>query len=409
MKRTTSVLAAMLLASAPALGLAQLTIDPAIEGAAVSVTGSGANANGYVELFVNGSSAGSVQADGSGDWSITTDLVEGDVLTAIPARVWNFNTDGDAEGWFSPDDIVTVDGGVMTVTEDEGGNMTIAFSEANLADPTVQRVLEFRYRYTGTVTAPGVILTDNADEDGPWGPNWTPTPGDPFKTVLIDLTDTFTVDGGTSPNAGWSGDVSLIGIGFNGTTADDTMEIDFVRLRETYRWDFATDGDAQGWVADPANTTIAGVADGWLTATATADGVNIALTPAFQQINPSVFNQYNIRMIQNTDSTEQPVQVGGVSFFNNGWSGFAAQFAATDVYTADYGNPIEVGIDLSANAEWNNPIIALNLADNLMVAPDEGDSVEVDFIEFAPETVIGDAAPVTVSAETSVNNWTMFH
>lgn len=275
MKKSRIFLAALAVALAPSIGLAQLVIDPANSGSDVAVTGSGANADGHVELFINGASAGSVQADGSGNWSIVADLTDGDVLTAIPARVWNFNSDGDPEGWLSPDDTVTVDGGVMTVTEVDGGNLTFAISEAGLADPDVLRVVEIRYRFTGTVTPPGVVLTDNAAEDGPFGPSWTPTAGPEFRTEMIDLTDLFNIDASTSPNAGWSGDVNLIGFGFNGTLTGDTMEVDFIRLRETYRWDFAIDGDAQGWAPVDANTVVTGVSNGVLSAEAAAPNVNI--------------------------------------------------------------------------------------------------------------------------------------
>lgn len=404
MKKTSSVIAALLVAATPALALAQLVINPAIP-TDVEVTGSGANADGYVELFINGTSAGSVQADGSGDWVFPATLAEGDVLTAIPARVWNFNDDGDAEGWFSPDDTITVAGGIMTVTEVAGGNMTIAYNETGLADPNVQRVLEIGYRFTGTVTAPGVTLT-NSDQGGAFGPNWTPTQSAGFRSDLIDLTDLF-ADQAYTPNLGWSGIVDQIGFGFNGTGVGDTMEIDFIRLRESYRFEFPFD-DAQGWAAVDANTVVTGVSNGVLSAEAAAPGVNIQLAPAFQQINSSVFNQYNVLMTQYADETEQPVQVSGVAFFNNGFDSWTAQFIPTAAYGADYGNPILVSLDLSAEAAWNTPLIALNAADAFMFAPQAGDSVEIDYIEFAPENTIGDAAPVTVTEVTSVYDWTLF-
>lgn len=407
MKKSHHLLAAIALLAAPTVGLGQLVIDPATEGVAVAVTGSGANANGYVELFVNGVSNGSVQADASGDWTATADLVEDDVLTAIPARVWNFNTDGDAEGWVSPDDTIVVAGGVMTVTEVDGGNMTVAFSEPGLADPDVQRVLEIGYRFTGSVTPPGVVLT-NSNNGGPFGPAWTPTAGSDFRADLVDLTDFLNVDQSLAPNPGWSGIVDQIGLGFNGTVAGDTMEIDFIRLRETYRFDFPFDGSSQGWAPVDANTTVTGVSGGILSAEAAAPNVNVQLAPAFQSINPSVFNQYNVRMTQFADDTVQPVQIGGVAFFNNGFT-FAPQFVPTDAYAADYGNPILVSLDLSADPLWNSPIIALNAADAFMFAPAVGDGVEIDYIEFAPATVIGDAAPVVVSPATNVRDWTLYN
>ncbi|MCC5875166.1 MAG: hypothetical protein JJU11_03000 [Candidatus Sumerlaeia bacterium] len=409
MKKSRYLLAVLAVALAPSVGLAQLVIDPANSGTDVSITGSGANANGHVELFINGVSAGSEQADGSGNWTFTATVADDDVLTAIPARVWNFNTDGDAEGWFSPDDTVTVDGGIMTITEVDGGNMTFAVNESNLVDPNVLRVLEVRYRYTGSVTAPGVVLTNNENEDGPFGPSWTPVPGPEFQTVLIDLTDRFNADGALDPNDAWSGAVTAVGIGFNGTATGNTMEIDFIRLRETYRWDFAADGDAQGWEAADTNTSVTGISNGALTAVAALDNVNIQLVPGFQNLNPSVFNRYNVRMTQFADDGLQPMQAGGLAFFNNGWSGYTPQFIPVPGYDADYGNPILVNVDLSAEALWNTPIIALNAADSFMFAPEAGDSVDIDYIEFAPTSVIGDAEPVVVGAPaTNVHDWLLF-
>ena len=380
---------------------AQIVIDPvSTAGAVVPVTGRGVNASGYVELFVNGASRGSVQADAAGAWSKTVGLSFGDVLTAIPARVWNFNADGDAEGWFSPNNSPVVTGGVLNVTQSAGAgsNLTLAFNGTGLVDPNVLRVLEIGYRYAGAVAPPGVVLT-NSNNGGPLGPSWTPTPAPSpsagFRSDLVDLSATWGVNQSVTPNLGWTGTVNQIGFGFNGASAGNTFALDFVRLRETFRFDFPYDGDTQGMSPGP-NSTITGVADGVLSAGTQTTNSSISIEPSFQNINPNVYSVYNAKMIQNSDAALQPVQITGVGFYHNGWTGYAPGFAQSAVYPASYGNPVVATINLAGVSEWNQPQVAINLGNDLMYAPQATDSVQVDYIEFAPATVIGDAAPVTV-------------
>ena len=395
------VTVALCAAAFAAAANAQIVIDPvSTAGAVVPVTGRGVNANGYVELFVNDASRGSVQADATGVWSKTVGLSFGDVLTAIPARVWNFNADGDAEGWFSPNNSPVVTGGVLNVTQSAGAgsNLTLAFNGTGLVDPNVLRVLEIGYRYAGAVAPPGVVLT-NSNNGGAFGPSWTPTPAPSpsagFRSDLVDLSATWGVNQSVTPNLGWTGTVNQIGFGFNGASAGNTFALDFVRLRETFRFDFPYDGDTQGMSPGP-NSTITGVADGVLSAGTQTTESSISIVPSFQNINPNVYSVYNAKMIQNSDAALQPVQITGVGFYHNGWTGYAPGFAQSAVYPASYGNPVVATINLAGVSEWNQPQVAINLGNDLMYAPQATDSVQVDYIEFAPATVIGDAAPVTV-------------
>ena len=401
MRLSGCVTVALCAAAFAAPANAQIVIDPvSTAGAVVPVTGRGVNASGYVELFVNGASRGSVQADAAGAWSKTVGLSFGDVLTAIPARVWNFNADGDAEGWFSPNNSPVVTGGVLNVTQSAGAgsNLTLAFNGTGLVDPNVLRVLEIGYRYAGAVAPPGVVLT-NSNNGGPLGPSWTPTPAPSpsagFRSDLVDLSATWGVNQSVTPNLGWTGTVNQIGFGFNGASAGNTFALDFVRLRETFRFDFPYDGDTQGMSPGP-NSTITGVADGVLSAGTQTTNSSISIEPSFQNINPNVYSVYNAKMIQNSDAALQPVQITGVGFYHNGWTGYAPGFAQSAVYPASYGNPVVATINLAGVSEWNQPQVAINLGNDLMYAPQATDSVQVDYIEFAPATVIGDAAPVTV-------------
>ena len=401
MRLSGCVTVALCAAAFAAAANAQIVIDPvSTAGAVVPVTGRGVNASGYVELFVNGASRGSVQADAAGAWSKTVGLSFGDVLTAIPARVWNFNADGDAEGWFSPNNSPVVTGGVLNVTQSAGAgsNLTLAFNGTGLVDPNVLRVLEIGYRYAGAVAPPGVVLT-NSNNGGPLGPSWTPTPAPSpsagFRSDLVDLSATWGVNQSVTPNLGWTGTVNQIGFGFNGASAGNTFALDFVRLRETFRFDFPYDGDTQGMSPGP-NSTITGVADGVLSAGTQTTNSSISIEPSFQNINPNVYSVYNAKMIQNSDAALQPVQITGVGFYHGGWTGYAPGFAQSAVYPASYGNPVVATINLAGVSEWNQPQVAINLGNDLMYAPQATDSVQVDYIEFAPATVIGDAAPVTV-------------
>jgi hypothetical protein len=375
-----------------------LVINPASApagGAPVNVTGSGANPEGWVELFVNGVSQGSVTADLDGNWTISADVAPGDVLTAIPARVWNFNTDANQEGWATFDDVVVENGSLIITGTDADTNITLYLNEANLADPNVQQVLEVRYRLTGSVAPPGVILT-NSDQGGPFGPNWTPAANIDWRVDIADLTSP---NGGVNPNLGWSGIVNQIGLGFNGTNESDVFEVDYIRLRQTYRYGFNGDGDAQGWVADGNagnQTTITGISNGLLSAAPVAAGDNVALVAPFGTLNPLVFNQYNVRMIQNSTN---PAQIGGFGFFYNGPFNWTADFAPIPAYTPDYGNFIITSLDLSTDPEWNTPAVSPSLSHQFMFAPNDTDNVQIDYVEFAPASVIGEATPVVVGLD----------
>lgn len=436
MKRSATPLAAGLAVLAASLlavpAAAQLALDPVTAGLNTTVTGSGSAPNGPVELFVDGISAGSVFADANGDFEFSgVAAVDGSVLFVNQSRVWNFNTDGDFEGWFVAGDPkpAQVSNGTVKINGpgDFGiGNITFVLDGPEAAprveDTALTRVFEMRYRALNAPTVgPGTgatILINPTGEPGDqeFGQNFQPVGDGNWHTTHIDLS---TSDFGGSSTWLSTGQSFAFAVGINGfLTGDSQFEIDYIRLSEGYLYEFTYDGDFQGW-GPQANIGPLAVQNGVFTVPADGNGIPGVLN-RFSWFDSSYFNQWSMRMRVTTGEPDQDLMVdiidqGGAEFYG-ATNRFFGDFTATggfQVVSYDIGsapgvtwgeNPSSQAYFLQPFRQGTQPITVGDPPETVFV-PAAGDSAEIDYIRLFPANAFGPSAEVTAEMAASVKDW----
>jgi hypothetical protein len=406
------------------LGLAVLAgiLVPAVSSAAIvisataapavatptNVSGSGAKANGPVELYVNGLSRGSVVADGSGNFTFTgVSIASTDVLRATASQVWNFNTAGDTEGWVGAGnvDTIAVAGGILSATTTAGGNVTLNLDPAGstpaIVDTTLTRVFEMRYRIVGTYTGGGDTVIFDPGSGFQFGQNWNPSQTADFKTTIVDMTR---AGGGASTFTSTGVSVQLAP-GLNGMGAGAVLEVDYIRMNEYVDFAFNDAGDSMN--LGVLNGTL-NVTGGKAVVTSTIANTNSFLTGPFSEIDGSYFNTFRTRIQSDATNTSnlmtfQYLAGGGFPSggFNQGWTVNPAANVATNIDltgTPTFGSVWTTPATLNFGAGFFSPVFP-NAA---------GVVSQIDFIRLTPATVFGPSAPVTVTLSSGVEDWTAF-
>lgn len=295
----------------------QLTLDGPIQvGGDRTITGGGApDAPGiYVELWRvapggdSAESVASVPATGGLFAFDGIDVKQGECYYATLSRSWQFNTDGEAEGWdteVSPDATLEVSDGTLKITigDGNGDGFRDAFFQ-NFFDynPSFYRVVEVRLR---NPVVPELNLLGLF-----WGAPWGETisehnaaiPGgmEDFQSILIpmNLDEQDIVPGPPGLKDGlWDRGTlnnTLRVDPLNNLPPDDpdfdgtVFEIDCIRIREDYRWDFHDDTQGIDLASDIVDF---GVFDGFLTYTVDDVG-NLFQPGADGFFDPLFFSSY---------------------------------------------------------------------------------------------------------------------
>lgn len=380
----------LLAALAMAAGVSQaqsLTIDqPLLESATpTTVTGTGSYGNSMVELFVNGSPAGQAQAGPAGNFAIGgVVLNEGDEVFVQQQQSWYFDTPGDFEGWAPTGDLnASVAGGILSGTVTNGAFPAIQNIAATLSGAPTEsiKVLEVRMRYASA--APNWNVGVNVVADS--GFTAMSVAGKPdFETYVWPLL-------GNHPNYATGGQLFWLQLAFNfaGAAIGDTVEIDYIRVREYIDYHFDNDGDPMNWVVNlnfPGGITVAG---GSLTGVAAGDGGGnpdrIATFTPFAVIDPTVYEVAEVR----TTTVGAGLWGGSFAWADNDGVGFPNELAAG-------GLPGPMIHDLAGTAEWsNNPPVTntfLWYQGGLMA----GETLELDYIRLRPAAYFGPSAKAPV-------------
>jgi len=395
-----TLIATLSLASiAPATIVINPTSAPAVAAPTI-VSGTGAKANGPVELYVNGLSRGSVTANGSGNFTFPSTLIAStDVLRATASQVWNFNTNGDAEGWVSISASSVVSGGILTATTTAAGNVTMNFDPAGatpaIIDTALTRVFEIRYRITGSYTGGGDTVIYDPGSGFQFGPSWNPAVSASFTTSVIDLTN------GAGNNYISTGTSLQLAPGLNGMGAGTTLEIDYIRLTEYIDFGFNNDGDTMNLTPIGGSLTVVG---GVAQLTNTTAGTNAFLTGPFSQIDTNYFNRFRTRIDAGPtiDPNLMTFQYLASGFLGGGYNVNWDPISGTNVAT---------NIDLTTaptfGVLWGS-VGTLNRGDGFfspMFPNTAGELAKIDFIRLTPATTFGPSAPVTVTLGSQVSDW----
>lgn len=412
--KTSAFLQSVVLAAALASpAFAVMSLDPISSGTGVTITGSGAKANGPVELYKNGISQGWVAADGSGNFSFAgIDVTTGDEFHTTASQVWNFNTDGDAEGWaVAAGGTGAVASGVWTVTFTDTGvppadNITLNLVDGGnpvIIDTDLTRVFEIRYRINGTFASSTSTAIFDPGSGFQFGPTWqlTGVTGQ-WVTSMVD----FTITGGVDNTYTSTGSSIQLAPGANGFGVGSTLEVDYIRVAEAINWGFDNDGDFMNWVAD-ANTTAA-VAGGNLSLTNNIAGTNAKISGQFSEIRTSHFNELVVGIDANPTISPNlidwqyfgsgPAYAGGG--FQTGWTPVPGTVVETVVDLT--GTPL-FGSTWSGYAALNAPAGGFQP----MFPQNASETALVDYIRLQPAGAFGPSPAVT--AVSTVTDWELLN
>lgn len=412
---------------------AALVVDTPGLGTGVSITGSGAPAHGFVEVFVNGITRGSAYADHDGKWSLDgVNLAAGDKVFATCSVAWNFNTDFDTEGWQGIMCTLDVQGGILKMTIDDDSDPQIYLSTPNIP-PANYRILQMRVKNPTSFLAMQVFFNNGngyREEDS----NATPWKQfkDQFDTLNfgldMKLNESF-VNSSSYATGGPIKDIRIDPFGGSGNVGQ-TIEIDFIRLSEYIAFEFNNNGEfnylfnehPQLFDIDPAsfqvnngrlNMTVRDVNDG----SAAPDSV---FDPSFNtggplgdvldwQINSDHFthmdiggqwnaavnpNNYDMFWSDNRAAYTDPPFLDGWAV--NGNNARSADFTMDNSYqnvSFDITNSPEAATWGGADGPvWFNPL----RIDPIQTGSD-GDTVSIDYIRIRPANPFGPSPEVTVS------------
>lgn len=382
-----------------------LFLDGIGVGPAVTVTGGGGPPSASVELFRNGTSVGSTSTSAAGQFSfsnVTTAL--NDNFEVGAGQVWNFNANGNTEGWNGGGDTSVVSGGVWKQTETaNGSDMTLNLYGDNVIR-TRARALEIRMRFKGSGSRQASLILQTAGANGIAGGgddvqsfilNTVTLQNQPdYQTLVFDLG----VDHSGAPTCWVTGQAPIqLSLYIPSTNIGNTVEVDSIRLTESLSWNFDSSGDLSEWQGN-ANTSLSASA-GLLKMQAAAGGTVAAFRP-FRNIGSSYFTQLETRFRQVT--TQQPnliswAYVSNPAAYNSG--GFQINGTPADenfqtlnvdlTGTPTYGNLWGAG----GGATMNVPLDAFTS----MFANAAGDFTEVDYVRLHPAVRYGPSLPVIAS------------
>jgi len=358
------------------------------------------------------------------------DVTDGDRFYVTLSRSWQFETDGDLEGWgWTNDAILTVEDGILSIEMwNQNGDVWLDSFFHNFFeyDPAYYRVIEVRLRNE----APDPWNSFGIFWGAPWGTTIAlhsaviPVEMDEFQTILIPMgmqdCDIDTQSGaytcetdGLWATGALNNTIRIDPI--NNIPPENTVEmegtifeIDWIRIREDLRWDFHDDLTGVDATNDIDRLD---VEDGFLTYTASdigsagnpvADG---AVDPHFFRTRNSGFldTEYFRRVAIGYDNPKAGSAEGPLGFFfvdkdSQGWylddDGTLQEANVVLPYT---GRVDASGIAEEFSLEWieDNRVAVSGLRLDLPQAATEGDEIALDYFGFLPEDPFGPSDPVT--------------
>ncbi len=386
-----------------------MVLDPIGVGPNITVTGNGGPISSSVELFKNGSSVGNTSTSASGLFSFSNiGANANDEFYVSFGQVWNFNVNGNTEGWSVGNDSSIVTAGTWKQTETaNGSDMTISiYGDGHIR--TKGRALEIRMRFQGSGSRAASILMQSS------GPNGVAGGGDDGNSAILNTVtlantpdlQTYVFDLGINhaglPTCWVDGSAPIsLSLYIPNTNIGDTIEVDSIRITESMQWNFDTANDLSEWTA-ASNATLNNVSGGALKATSTAANASVSLSRPFRIIGSGHFNQLETRLRQVTTQTPNLIQwsyLSNPAGFGNGGFQLGGTLANGSFQTLNinlagaptFGNPWGAGAGATLNVGTG--------AFQSIYANAIGDFTEIDYIRLHPSSRFG-PSPVVIAAGT---------
>lgn len=377
---------------------------PALEGDSSTVNGIGSHPDGWVELFVNGGSVGSVQADGSGSFSFTgLSLTAGDQLRVKQSRVWNFNDDGDTEGWSAVPSKATLDvtGGNLVITKVGAATLDLVIGPGLQIDPSIFRTWEFRinnptaltnfaFRYRGTNGFDATNVIGNVGMKSGQA-------ADEFETLHLNPDYLVNNLNQSTYQTQAGGDINALRLDF-ALSDGEVIKIDYIRVQEYFEYEFANDGDIEYLRTNAAMSSVT-VENDALNFTLSALNPNISKAgapPDKTRIDPSYFTHIYVGGSQ-TSAIGDPVDQY-TFYFNPAGLGLAGNNRPISPLPMD-GTRFDASTDITVDPDYqaSPPTTEFRLDPGTF---DEavGDTGSIDYIRLGPADPYG-PSPVAVVTE----------
>ena len=361
-------------------------------------------------------------------------------VSASTAYEWNFNTDGDKESWVANKGTTAVLGGVMTHTVKAGQNNAFLQSPKDLTiDGSQYKYVKIRLKNSNCASS-ACIVSFITDTDT----NWDKVYSSGTKSVVTatgitgydsDYTE-YVID--MSANSNWTnGTVTRIRVltFLNSTSITaGSMDIDYIKVDDTLQneestptveptteptqtpaaeetvaptdapsdimemvWNFNTDGDKEGWLANKGTLAVLG---GVMTHTVSAGQSNaFLLSPKDLAIDGSKYKYVKIRL-KNNNCASSTCVVSFITDTDSAWdtlysTGTKSVMTPNGItgYDSDY---TEYIIDMSSNSNWTNGTVTrMRVLTFLNTASVTAGSMDIDYIKVddVPESVIPDPIP----------------
>ncbi len=413
---------------------AAMVVETPGYGTDVIIRGSGALPGGYVEVFVNNVSKGSVLVNAEGEWHMDgMSLATGDKVYATLSKVWNFSTNGDTEGWTpdggsetspGPNCSLDVSSGTLKMTINSNWDPFMYNSSFSLAHPGQYRNLQMRVKNGTGQGAFQVFFDGSGNAKGPGTPGndktsiWPTTMSD-FQTINFDLG--YINDSSWGNNSNWVADAPITHLRidtFNGSDADvgQVIEFDWIRLTEYISFEFDTDDDFDTLQATTANDmTNITVANGCLNFTAADTNSDTFVDPYI--VAGSVDFQFDANYYSK-------LEVGGK--FTSANTANAIEFFWSDNILsgtlqgwAENGNLVQTSVKADGTYQqvltdllfattpgtptWggsHSPTWYNSLRFDFLQNTAAGDTFAIDYISLQPNTVYG-PSPVVATSSTA--------
>ncbi|HEY0828963.1 MAG TPA: hypothetical protein VGE40_12770 [Bacilli bacterium] len=292
--------------------------------------------------------------------------------TSPPPTAWEFNTDGNLEGWTMMSQVTgEVSGGSLNLTI-TGSNPYMHSPNYLNMDAGKFKLLKIRMKNSTTSTSANIYWI--TDSDSTYNESKK-------KNITINALDTgyteYVVD--LNSHSGWSGVIKQIRVNPEYGAAVGTVNIDYIRAETPplKAWDFNTDGDFEGW--SMANQVTGSVSGGALNLTVSGSDPQIK-SPDNLNINSGQYPKMTIRMKNETTATKG--QLYWITDTDTTWD---TNKRVEYTITANDSDYKEYSISLGSKLYWTGTI------KQLRVDPEEGASsgvVKIGFIHLVPTTPI---------------------
>lgn len=290
---------------------------------------------------------------------------------AIAAYDWEFNTNGNFEGWTWANATVAVSGGSLNLATTTTDPLLLSPDNLGITAPKTYKFIQVNMKNNSSVTGARIFFTTTADTV------WSQAKSKGFAiNANTSSYASYIVD--MSTVAGWSGTIKRIRIdpldpaGGSG----QTVNIDLIRITETITnvndWGFDAEGNFEGWTWGNASAAVTG---GTLNLTATGADP-LLFSPDYLGITaPATYKFVHVDM--KNYSSDTSARIFFITDADTVWNSAKSKRFTIKADPTYYGSYI---VDMSTVAGWSGTIRRIRV-DPLDPASN-GQSVKIDFIRI---------------------------